>query len=113
MWMANPKKMCSRHLRGEYVECLMIAGLMKKRRRLDGFFAHNCIEPKSVVKRFASLKREMIARGFHAKKSLKRADFSYLPRNQQDHRIDARKNRLLLLSRCRECKRLHERPVRT
>lgn len=108
MWMASPSKMCSKHLRGEYVECLMIAGLMKKRRRLDGFLAHNCIEPKSVAKRFAALKREMRKRGYKAKKTLSSADFSYLPLSQQNHRIDLRKNRLLLLKRCQECRSLHK-----
>lgn len=39
----------------------MIAGNMRLRRKLDGFFTHNCIEPASLVSRFSSLKKEMLA----------------------------------------------------
>jgi hypothetical protein len=106
MWMVEPSKMCSKHLRGEYVECLMIAGLFKKKRKIDGFLAHNCIEPKSVVSRFASLKAEMLKRGYACKKELKQVDFSYLPQDQQDFRIDKEKNKKLLAERCAECRKL-------
>gem|GEM_PF-1645849 len=107
--MADPKKMCSKHLRGEYVECLMIAGMARKKRKLGGFFAHNCIEPSSVARRFSALKKEMLRRSYKAKKLLSQPDFSYLPKNQQRHRIDTKKNMCLLLSRCGECRRLHKK----
>ena len=103
--MVSPELMCNRHLRGEYVECLMIAGSMRLRRRLDGYFEHNCIEPKGLVSRFSALKREMLARGYHAKKSLAFADFSYLPKAQQNFRIDRNANFELLQKRCPECRR--------
>jgi len=105
MWMAKPQKMCGKHLRAEYAECLMIAGLMKKRRRLDGWLEHNCIEPKSVVRRFAQLKNEMLARGYNATKSLKSVSMGYLPKAQQGWKIDRKANLLLLAKRCPACRR--------
>ncbi len=103
--MAKPSKMCGKHLRAEYVECLMIAGLMKKKRRLDGWLEHNCIEPKSVVRRFATLKKEMLARGFNARKSLKSVSMGYLPKEQQNWKIDRKSNLLLLKKRCPDCRK--------
>ena len=103
MWMVAPSKMCDKHLRGEYAECLMIAGLFRKKRRIDGFLAHNCIEPLSVVARFAALKREMKRRGYDAKKTLRSAGSGYLPPEQRGFRIDRAANRKLLAERCAEC----------
>lgn len=103
--MVHPKLMCSKHLRGEYVECLMIAGSMRLKRKLDGFFAHNCIEPKSVVSRFSSLKKEMLARGFRARKTLSSVSLYYLPKSQQNFRINRKAAFKLLQKRCLECRR--------
>ena len=104
MWTVDPGKMCGKHLRGEYVECLMIAGTMRLEHRLDGYFAHNCIEPKSVVPRFAALKKEMLLRGYNAKKSLRAVNFAYLPSNQQNFRIDKKASASLLSTRCAACR---------
>lgn len=110
MWMVAPSRMCDRHLRGEYVECLMIAGLFRKKRRIDGFLAHNCIEPSSVVARFAALKREMRARGYNAKKTLRSVQAGHLPPKQRGWKINRAENRRLLAKRCVECrKRLAKR----
>jgi len=106
MWMVEPKRMCGKHLRAEYVECLMIAGMMKREWKLDGWLAHNCIEPKSVVKRFAALKREMAARGYAARKTLERVEMGYLPPEQRNWKIDGKANRALLAKRCGECGKL-------
>jgi hypothetical protein len=103
MWMVEPGRMCNKHLRGEYVECLMIAGLMRKEIKLDGWIAHNCIEPLSVVDRFAALKKEMLARGYRAVKELPGVEMDYLPREAREHRIDRKKNELLLRERCGKC----------
>ena len=105
MWMVDPKRMCRKHLGAEYVECLMIAACMQRKRRLGGYFAHNCIEPRSLVSRFASLKREMLRRGYRARKSLLRADFSYLPVSQQRFRIDRKASSAMLCKRCAECRK--------
>lgn len=105
MWMADPGLMCGRHLCAEYAECLMIAGCMRRKRGLDGYFAHNCIEPQSLSSRFARLKKEMLSRGYRARKSLAPPDFSYLPVSQQRFRIDRKKSLRLLLQRCKECRK--------
>ena len=105
MWMVDSKKMCRKHLGAEYVECLMIAACMKRKRRLDGYFAHNCIEPKSLVSRFAELKKEMLRRGYRARRTLLRADFSYLPAGQQRFRIDRKASSAMLYGRCAECRK--------
>ncbi len=44
MWMVEPGGVCNKHLGEEHAGCLMIAGLMRKKTRLDGWIAHNCIE---------------------------------------------------------------------
>ena len=103
--MIAPRYMCRKHLGAEYVECLMIAACMKRKRRLDGYFAHNCIEPKSLVSRFAELKKEMLRRGYQARKTLLRANFSYLPVSQQRFRIDRKASSAMLCERCADCRK--------
>ena len=107
MWMVDPRFMCSRHLRGEYHELFAIVGILKKRRKIDGYIRNNLIEPLSLRSRYLLLKEEMLKRGFKPKASF---DFSvdlldYLPNSYKTFKIDRSSSLRILLDRCLVCKK--------
>lgn len=70
MWMVDPHILCDKHLRGEYVECLMFIGTFKRKMNIPGYVKNNLVEPLSIIDRFDVLKTEMIRRGFNAQKNM-------------------------------------------
>lgn len=69
-WMVDPRILCDKHLRGEYVEHLMFLGTFKRKMNIPGYVNNNLVEPLSLIERFDILKNEMIRRNFNAKKDL-------------------------------------------
>lgn len=110
MWMVNPEKMCSQHLRGEYLELFMFLGTLKRKKKITGYLNNNLIEPLSILERFFALKNEMLKRGYNAKKPFVMPEdlLDYLSEEQKNVRIDKSKALDALLSRCSQCKKLHE-----
>jgi len=110
MWMVDPKKMCSAHLRGEYVELFMFLGTFKKKKKISGYINNNLVEPLAIPERFEALKQEMLSRGFNAKKpfNFSREILNYLPNDQIHHKINREKALQDLLQRCPKCKTLHQ-----
>jgi dimeric dUTPase (all-alpha-NTP-PPase superfamily) len=111
MWMTEVSKMCDKHLRGEYVECLMILGTIKKKRNISGFIKNDLIELVSLKPRFYNLKSEMIIRGFKAVKDLNinNADIEYLDKEIINHKINKENSLLILKERCPECRKRFEK----
>jgi hypothetical protein len=70
MWMINPVILCDKHLRGEYVECLMFIGTFKRKLNIPGYVRNNLVEPLSIIDRFYELKNELIRREFNPTKNL-------------------------------------------
>jgi hypothetical protein len=70
MWMINPVILCDKHLRGEYVECLMFIGTFKRKLNIPGYVKNNLVEPLSIIDRFYELKNELIRREFNPTKDL-------------------------------------------
>ena len=71
MWMVDPRIMCRKHLLGEHVELHMIAASLRLGRRIDGYVAHNCVEPRAIARRHAALAKEMTRRGYRHASPLK------------------------------------------
>lgn len=47
-WMAEPVRMCDKHLLGEHAERHMLAGTVAKRRSIDGCIAKGLLESASL-----------------------------------------------------------------
>lgn len=108
MWMIDPRTMCREHLLGEHCELHMFVGSIKKRKRLEGFFLHNCLEPSSLEKRHAELVAEMTRRNYHHRSplgKLTRNDMLFL-KDRYFYKIDRKRSHNDLLKRCAECRHL-------
>jgi hypothetical protein len=75
----------------------------QRKLRIDGRVAGNAIEPMSYAIRHDALVVEMVQRGMRHRSPLTQPDFSYLPLQYQQYRIDVARNLLLLLERCPAC----------
>lgn len=105
MWLVDPKIMCQKHLCGEHVETHMFLGSLKKKRKLDKFFLHNCLEPNSLHKRHEELAAEMIIRGYKHKSEMEDPYeyMKYLTLEQKNFKIDKEASLKQLLERCPKC----------
>jgi hypothetical protein len=103
--MVEPSSMCRKHLLGEHVELHMMVASLRKKRKLDGFFRTNCIEIKSIESRHNKIVVELHRRGYNHKTDLLcgEQDYSYLPLEQQEYKIDVNKSLSDLTTRCTEC----------
>lgn len=106
MWMVPPGELCRKHLLGEHGELHKFLHNWQKKHKVDGRLAINAMEPSSYKARHDALAAEMIKRGYHHGSSLEQPDFSYLPDEQQQFRVDVEQNRKLLLERCESCRLL-------
>jgi hypothetical protein len=105
MWMTNPLIQCDKHLKGEYVECLMFIGTFKRKLNIKGYIEKNLVEPLSIIERFDLIKAEMLRRGFNAVKEL---DFDiclldYLNPDYIRNVIDGHSSFVDLITRCPVC----------
>lgn len=105
MWMVDPHILCDKHLRGEYVECLMFVGTFKRKMNIPGYVNNNLVEPLSIIERFDILKSEMIRREFDAQKEL---DFDictldYLKKEWLYHKVNILNALDDLIRRCPIC----------
>jgi hypothetical protein len=106
MWMVKPALMCRKHLLGEHVELHMLASHLRLGRKVDGFVAHNCVEPSAIARRHKALAAEMIKRGYkHA------SPLTQPPVGTHQHltaRVDVAAALDELTTRCVDCRwRLH------
>jgi hypothetical protein len=111
MWLVDPKIMCQKHLCSEHAEHHMFLGSMKKRKKLDKFFLHNCLEPQSLRLRHQELADEMIARGYKHISPLEDPwiFMNYLTEEQKNYRIDKGASLKNLLERCPICFQRYQR----
>jgi hypothetical protein len=105
MWMIDPAAcMCRKHLLGEHVETHMIAGAIRKKKKLNGYVKANALEIASLVARHNALADEMIRRGYKHNSPLKAQDTSYLPDFVRGSRVNREKSMTMLFNRCADCK---------
>lgn len=103
MWMVSPSVLCRKHLLGEHNELHKIVGSLRKQRSITGYIKNNCVEVKKIEERHNDLVKEMRKRNYTHKSPLPLFDYSYLPKEQQDFKINLFQNRMLLLNRCDKC----------
>lgn len=104
MWMIDTKLLCNKHLLGEHVECHMLTGHLKRKRRIDKYIDNNLLEPLSIKQRHDALAKEMIARQFKHNSPLRKPNISYLPVNQQKYRVNTITAHTDLKKRCTLCR---------
>ena len=95
--------MCRQHLLGEHVELHMIAACMRRKMKLDGYFAKNCIEPLSIKRRHDAIAAEMRRRGYRHRTPLRQPGVAYL-RELAGVRVRAKASLADLMERCPQCR---------
>ena len=105
MWMVNPALMCNKHLLGEHVECHMLAGHLKLKRRITNYIRLNLLEPTKLRERHDKLALEMENRGFMHKSSLPEYDISYLPERHRIYTVSVEESITELPRRCSNCRK--------
>lgn len=106
MWMINPKLMCNKHLLGEHGELHKFLHNWQKKHKIDGRITGNAIEPLSYKSRHDELAIEMLNRGMKHNSPLEQPDFSYLPEEQRNYKVNKEQSLALLYDRCINCREL-------
>ena len=109
MWMVDPKVLCRKHLLGEHLELHMMKAHLKLGRKIDGFVAHNCVQPKSIGVRHKALAAEMVSRGYKHASPLQQPTIA--AHQHPEAKVDAVASLVDLLNRCEECAERHAAKV--
>lgn len=102
--MVNPARLCARHLLGEHGELHKHLHNWRKHHRVDGRVAVNSIEPMAYKDRHDELEAEMKRRGMKPASPLEQPDFSYLPPEHRNAKVDVKMAYVMLLQRCEQCR---------
>jgi hypothetical protein len=115
MWMIDPKLMCDQHLLGEHGELhKFIPSFHKKYKVTNRVSPVVQIELSSYQERHDELAEEMLSRGMNHKSPLpKLPDFSYLPDEHYNAKVDIENSIKDLRIRCRRCKYVMDRKIQT
>ena len=113
MWMINPKLMCDQHLLGEHGELHKFIPSFRKKYKVTNRVSHVVqIELSSYQTRHDELAEEMLRRGMNHKSPLPELpDFSYLPDEHYNAKVDIEKSIKDLRIRCRRCKYVMDRKI--
>ena len=104
-WMVDVKIMCRQHLIREYREHFTIVGALRKKKRMNGFVDHNCLELSKLQERFDELKAEMLRRGHKPVKQFEVPDTSYLSETIRNAKVDREASLQDLLNQCEHCRK--------
>jgi len=102
--MIDPRIMCDKHLLGEHGELHKFLKSWEKQVSIQGRIQNNSIEPISYKSRHDLLAREMVLRGMNHQSPIEQPDFSYLPPDHLNYKVDTRESRKLLVTRCQRCR---------
>ena len=104
--MIEPKGLCDKHLLGEHGELHKFIPSFVKKYRIDNRVAPVVqIELTSYQSRHDELANEMLNRGMNHKSPLpKLPDFSYLPLEQFEAKVDRDVSKKDLHERCEDCR---------
>jgi hypothetical protein len=99
--------MCNRHLLGEHGELHKFLPSWIRKHGITGrIFPTIQIEPLSYLLRHNVLVEEMERRGMHHQSPIYQPDFSYLPEDHLNARVDVENSLKDLRERCPECAKL-------
>lgn len=104
MWMQPVDEMCLQHRSGEHNEYHKHEHNWRKRHSIAGRVAGNAIEPLAYKRRHD----ELAATFAGHKTPIEQPDFSYLPPEHLNARVDVEAARKLLHARCPKCRALWE-----
>ena len=106
MWMIEPNRLCNKHLVGEHGELHKFIPSFAKKHRIDNRVSPVVqIELTSYQSRHDELANEMLNRGMNHKSPLpKLPDFSYLPQEQFEAKVDKAISEKDLYKRCDDCR---------
>ena len=106
MWMIDPKLLCQKHLLGEHGELHKFIPSFRKQYSVDNRVSPVVqIELSSYKERHEELAEEMLSRGMNHKSPLPELpDFSYLPREHFEAKVDKNISIRDLKERCQDCK---------
>ena len=104
--MIEPKRLCDKHLLGEHGELHKFIPSFVKKYRIDNRVAPVVqIELTSYQSRHDELANEMLNRGMNHKSPFpKLHDFSYLPQEQFEAKVDRDVSKKDLHKRCEDCR---------
>ncbi len=108
MWMIEPNRLCNKHLLGEHGELHKFIPSFNKKYSIDNRISPVVqIELTSYQSRHDELAEEMLSRGMNHKSPLPQLpDFSYLPREQFEAKVDKTISEKDLHGRCDNCRRI-------
>ena len=108
MWGLNPKYLCNKHLLGEHGELhKFLPSFRKKYQVTNRVIPIVQIELSSYKQRHDALAEEMLNRGMNHKSPINKSDlpdFSYLPDEHYNAKVDIENSIKDLKIRCEECK---------
>ena len=110
MWMADPARMCRKHLVAEHHEIHVFVGRFAKGLKVDGYVTSNLLEPEALHERHEALVAEMTRRGYGHFSPLDGGEVADLIR-WHPHRwaaIDRMAALAELHNRCAHCAALHQ-----
>ena len=100
--MIAPKLLCRKHLLGEHSELHKFIPSFKKKVSVAGRIGH--IELSKYKERHDALAVEMLQRGYQHKSPLEAPDFSYLPKEHYEAKVDKKESLKELCKRCSDCR---------
>jgi hypothetical protein len=106
-WLADPQKMCIKHVSGEHLEAHMFVEAMRRSKRLWGYYDHGLLfGPKSLLERHDKLAKRLEGH----KTPLIIPDLAPYPDVEPEQfMIETSEN--TLYSRCGECRRIRDEKV--
>ena len=105
MWMIDPEKLCRKHLLGEHGELHKFLPSFRKKFKVTNRVSPVVqIELSSYKKRHDELASEMLKRGMNHKSPIEELpDFSYLPKDHFNAKVDITNSIKDLKQRCDQC----------
>jgi hypothetical protein len=109
-WMVNPKIHCRKHLLGAHVECHIFCGILRNKKKIDGYIKNNCLEISNLIFYHNLLALEMLYRGYNHNSNIEiLPNLSHIPEEYKFYTIDRESALADLLNRCDSCRQNYER----
>lgn len=104
MWMIDPKLLCKKHLLGEHGEIHKHKHNFEKHHSIKNRILKGQIEPSSMKIRHDELALEMLRRKYNHKSPYELPDISYLPKEEQEFKVNINDSIIDIMERCEECR---------
>lgn len=105
-WNIEPQYLCNKHLFGEHFDHHVFLGLIKKKKKLNGYLKHGLLNPYTLKERHDLLANEIIKRGYNHFSELEHidpVDLEYIDFSKYNS-INA--DYIYLFTKCNNCRNL-------